>query len=945
MKKYDHKKIEKKWQDYWDENQTYKTSDDLTKKKFYTLVEFPYPSGAGVHVGHAKGHNAVDVFARYKRMNGYNVLIPMGFDAFGLPAENFAIKNKKHPGTFTQENINNFIKQIKQFGCSFDWSRKIDTTDPKYYKWTQWIFLKLFEMGLAYEKEAPINWCPSCKTGLANEEVINGKCERCDSEVEQRNMRQWFLKITDYAEKLIKDLDNVNWPEYIKTSQKNWIGKSEGAEINFKMENSNDKITVFTTRVDTIFGCTYVVLAPENKIIESLKSQIKNISEVEKYIEIAKNKKDLERTDLNKDKSGVKLDGIFAINPFNNEKVEIWVADYVLGSYGTGAVMAVPAHDERDMEFAKKYNLKIKTVIEPVTGVKKENEEFRKSIVALLKDPKTDKVLSINWGNDLGGNLLIGGGLENNEDALECAKREILEETGYKNFKLIDKSEKINHHYFAFSKNVARSIEAYGFYFELIDKERVEQKLEENEKNKFSVEWLDKNDLENKIKDPLHLYLFEKFINNKFYTDDGVLFDSEKFSGLDSVIAREQMIQFAEENNFGKRKINYKFRDWLFSRQRYWGEPIPVIKCPQCGNVAIPESELPLLLPEVENYEPTGTGESPLAAIESWVNTTCPKCGCKAKRETNTMPQWAGSSWYFLRYIDPHNDNALASKEKLEHFMPVDIYFGGAEHTTVHLLYSRFWNKALYDAGIVPCSEPYKRRVQHGLIMGEDGRKMSKRWGNVINPDDVIEQYGADTMRTYIMFMGPYGEGGTWSTAAINGVDRFINRVWSLQEKNIVEENDDKETLSLLNKTIKKVGEDIENISYHTALSQLMILLNYIYPKETISKNLLNTYLKLLAPFAPHVTEEIYQNINGQCESIHLQKWPEYNEVLMQDEEVNFVISINGKMRDIVKVNKDISQEEIESISKSNEKIKKYLEGQNIKKTIFVKNKMINFVI
>ncbi len=849
MKKYDHKKIEKKWQDEWEKQEVYKTSDNLTKKKFYTLVEFPYPSGAGVHVGHAKGHNAVDVFARYKRMNGYNVLIPMGWDAFGLPAENFAIKNKKHPGLFTQENINNFRKQIKKFGCSFDWSREIDTTDPKYYKWTQWIFLKLFEMGLAYEKEAPINWCPSCKTGLANEEVINGKCERCDSDVEQRNMKQWFLKITDYAEKLIKDLDDVNWPEYIKTSQKNWIGKSEGAEIEFKIENSNEKIKVFTTRVDTIFGCTYVVLAPENKIIDNLKSSIKNISDVEKYIETAKNKKDLERTDLNKDKSGVKLEGVYAINPFNGEKVEVWIADYVLGSYGTGAVMAVPANDERDMEFAKKYNLTIKYTI--------------------LNSPSYSYLYKINE--------------DNSEE--------------WRTFELT---------------------------FENI----------KGRDDKF-----------------LSLLLAESIKDKIALLNEGYLFNCDsEYRGLDSKTAREKMIQFAEENNFGKRKINYKFRDWLFSRQRYWGEPIPIIKCPICGNVPVPEKELPLLLPDVENYEPTGTGESPLAIIDSWVNTTCPKCGADAKRETNTMPQWAGSSWYFLRYIDPNNSSTLASRDKLEHFMPVDIYFGGAEHTTVHLLYSRFWNKALYDAGVVPLSEPYKRRVQHGLIMGEDGRKMSKRWGNVINPDDVIEQYGADTMRTYIMFMGPYGEGGVWSTTAINGVNRFINRVWSLQEKVDVGVNcdsfcDDKETISLLHKTIKKVGEDIENISYHTALSQLMILLNHIYSKDKISKNLYNIYLKLLAPFAPHVTEEIWKELNPNEKSIHLQSWPEYKEELLQDNEIKFVVSINGKMRDIVNVSRDIDQENIEEILKSNEKIQKYLDGQNIKKIIFVKNKMINFVI
>ena len=947
-KQYNPKEIEKKWQEYWDENKTYKTKsyNETDKKKFYCLVEFPYPSGAGVHVGHVKGQTAVDIYGRYKRMSGYNVLMPMGFDAFGLPAENFAIKNKKHPRHFTEENIQNFIRQIKSFGPSFDWDRMVDTTDPKYYKWTQWIFLKLFEMGLAYEKEAPINWCPSCKTGLANEEVIDGKCERCDTPVEQKNMKQWFLKITEYADRLIDDLKDLNWPEYIKISQKNWIGKSEGAEIKFKIKNSKLDITVFTTRLDTIYGCTYVVIAPENKLIDELSNNIKNINEVKKYIEECKNKTDLERTDLNKDKTGIKLEGIFAINPFNNKNVEVWVADYVLNSYGTGAVMAVPAHDERDYDFAKKYNLEIKNVIEPITGEKRENEEYRKSIVALLKNPKTNKILSINWGEKLGGNILIGGGAKDGEDLLDTAIREVKEETGYKNFKLINRSEKINHHYFAFSKNVSRGIDAYGFYFELIDEEKEDQKLEEDEKGKFVVEWLDAKDLENKIKDPLHYYLFQKFINNKLYTEDGILFDSGEFSKLGSEDARKKMIEKAEKEGFGKKQINYKLRDWLFSRQRYWGEPMPIVKCEKCGNVAIPEKELPLLLPDVENYEPTGTGESPLASITSWVNTTCPKCGGKAKRETNTMPQWAGSSWYFLRYIDPHNEKEFASSKSLKYFMPVDIYFGGAEHTTVHLLYSRFWNKALYDKKIVPVSEPYQRRVQHGLIMGEDNRKMSKRWGNVINPDDVIEKYGADTMRTYIMFMGPYEDSSAWSTTAINGMNRFINKVWKLQEKEIVDIEDDKETLILLNKSIKKVGEDIERISYHTAISQLMILLNYISLKEKISENLFNTYLKLLAPFAPHIADEMWHNMNGEdVGSIHLEKWPEYNDKLILDEEVKFVISVNGKMRDIINIEKDLEEKDILDIIKNNIKVQKYIQEQNIKKTVFVKNKMINFVI
>lgn len=802
---YDYKNIEKKWQKYWEENKTYKTNIESDKEKFYSLVEFPYPSGSGVHVGHVKGQTAVDIFSRYKRMNGFNVLNAMGWDAFGLPAENFAIKNKKHPGEFTKENIENFRRQIKSFGPSFDWDREIDTTDPKYYKWTQWIFLKLFEMGLAYEKEAPINWCPSCKTGLANEEVLEGKCERCDSLVEQKNMKQWFLKITDYAEKLIKDLDDLNWPEYIKTSQKNWIGKSEGAEIEFSVENSEEKIKVFTTRIDTIFGCTYIVLAPENSLVSDLKDEIENWEEVSDYVNKIKNKSDLERTDLNKDKTGIKLIGIKAVNPFNNNKVDVFIADYVLNSYGTGAVMAVPAHDERDFEFAKKYDLAIKQVIK--------------------KEKDTDNL----------------------EDC---------------------------------------------------------------------------------------------------YTENGYLINSGEFTNLDSVKAREEMTKKGEELNFVKRKINYKFRDWLFSRQRYWGEPIPIIKCSSCGNVPLPENELPLLLPDVENYEPSGTGESPLAKIDSWVNVKCPKCGQDAKRETNTMPQWAGSSWYFLRYIDPHNEKEMASEESLKYFMPVDIYFGGAEHTTVHLLYSRFWNKALYDKGIVPVSEPYKRRVQHGLILAEDGRKMSKRWGNVINPDDVIAEFGADVMRIYIMFMGPYGDTSAWSTSAINGINRFINKIWNLSEKEIDDDEAGKETLNVLHKTIKKVGEDIENISFHTAVSQLMILLNHLSSQEKINRETFNIYLKLLAPFAPHISEEIYQKLNPEeKQSIFKLSWPKYDANLIKDEKIKIAIQINGKLRDDLEVDFDSEEALVVGLAKEKDLIKKWLENKKIIKIIFVKNRLLNFVV
>jgi leucyl-tRNA synthetase len=800
---YNYQEVEKKWQKYWDENKTYKTEVSVNKKKFYTLVEFPYPSGAGLHVGHVKGQVAVDVFARHKRMKGYNVLNAMGWDAFGLPAENYAIKNKKHPRDFTKKNIDNFRRQIKKFGPSFDWDREIDTTDPEYYKWTQWIFLKLFEKGLAYEKEAPINWCSSCKTGLANEEVLEGRCERCDSEVEQKNMKQWFLKITDYADKLEKDLEGLDWASHIKASQINWIGRSEGVEIDFKIKEVGEKITTFTTRIDTIFGCTYLVLSPENKLIKKIKDHITNYSEVEKYAEKIKNKTDLERTDLNKNKTGLRLEGLRAVNPFNNEDIDIFIADYVLSSYGTGAVMAVPAHDERDFEFATKYNLPIKKVIK---------------------------------GGD--------------DDLPEC------------------------------------------------------------------------------------------------FTADGELIDSGDFTKLNSSQAREKMTQAGEGEGFVKRKVNYKLRDWLFSRQRYWGEPIPIIKCDSCGNVPVPEEELPLLLPEIDNYEPSGTGESPLAKIDSWVNVKCPKCNKEAKRETNTMPQWAGSSWYFLRYTDPKNSAEIASYDNLKYFMPVDIYFGGAEHTTVHLLYSRFWNKFLFDQGVVPVSEPYKKRIQHGLILAEDGRKMSKRWENVISPDDIIDKYGADVMRLYIMFMGPYEDTSSWSSSTINGVSRFISKIYSLLEKNINNQESDKETLSLLHKTIKKVNKDIENISFHTAISQMMIFTNHLLTKKDINKDDFNLFIKLLSPFTPHLSEELYHEINPEFkDSVFNLDWPEHNDDLVKDEKVKIAIQVNGKLRDEVEVDFDCEQGIVEKLAQEKESIKKWIDDKNIIKVIFVKNRLINLVV
>mgnify|MGYP006287729409 CR=1 FL=1 len=982
--KYDHKNIEQKWRQKWAERDLYKTEEKEGREKYYILDMFPYPSGAGLHVGHPKGYIATDVFARMKMMQGYNVLHPMGWDAFGLPAENYALKNKTHPRTATEENIKTFKGQLEKLGFTYDWDREINTTDPEFYKWTQWIFLQMFKKGLAYESYEPINWCPSCQTGLANEDLENGKCERCGSEVEQKPMRQWVLKITDYADRLLDDIEKLDeWDESIKEMQKNWIGRSFGAKIKFSLRNSRtdaehtrnfaeednaegllyknltykirgalfkvkkeiglghkeniyhkaleekfknlglkfdsekqldvkyngkkigvytpdfiieDKIIielkalpkvgkqqtnqvwtylkgneyklallanfspnelevrriiydkarnkdfpresasvprssatstsalseveVFTTRPDTLFGATYFVVAPEHPIIKNQKSKIKNQKEVEKYIEKAKKKTELERTDLAKEKAGVKLEGVVAVNPVNGEELPVFVADYVMMHYGTGAIMAVPAHDERDYEFAQNLNKELRI---------KNNEEIK---VKPVVKPKENE-----------------------------------------------------------------------------DKDFVDKVLEGEE----------------------------------CFSGEGVNVNSDFLDGLETKEAKEKMIEWLEENNLGKRDINYKLKDWVFSRQRYWGEPIPIVHCKECGAVGVPEKDLPVELPEVDHYEPTGTGESPLAGITDWVNTTCPECGGDAQRETNTMPQWAGSSWYYLRFIDPHNDKALVDKDKEKYWSPVDFYVGGAEHATRHLIYARFWHKFLYDIGSVNYSEPF-RRLQHvGIILAEDGRKMSKRWGNVINPDDIVEQYGADSMRVYEMFMGPFSQSTAWSTNGLIGARKFLEKVWSLKER-VSEKEDDKEAVSLLHKTIKKVGEDIEGFKLNTAVSAMMILVNKLTEVETVSKETYESLLKILSPFAPHLCEEIWEDL-GEKESIFKQSWPEFDPELARDETIELVIQVNGKVRDKMEVPADIEEEEAKKEALEREKIKSWIEGKEIVKIVFVPGKLVNIVV
>ena len=798
---YNHREVESKWQAIWDEEKAFRTSEDYSKPKYYALVEFPYPSGQGLHVGHPRPYTALDIVARKRRMQGYNVLYPMGWDAFGLPTENYAIKNHIHPKIVTKNNVEHFKNQLHSLGYSFDWEREVNTTDPEYYKWTQWIFLKLFHAGLAYKAEMPINWCTSCKIGLANEEVVNGVCERCGSEVVRKVKSQWMLKITEYADKLLEGLNMVDYVERVKVSQRNWIGKSTGAEVDFILKDKEDKMTVYTTRPDTLFGVTYMVMSPEHPFIDKYRSDIENWDEVVSYREMAARKSDFERTELAKDKTGVMLKGLSAVNPVNGKEIPVWISDYVLMSYGTGAIMAVPAHDERDWEFAKKFNMPI---IEVVAGSPVDVNE------AVFTDVET-----------------------------------------------------------------------------------------------------------------------------------GALVNSDFLNGLSVTDAKKKITDFLTEKGIGHAKTNFKLRDWVFSRQRYWGEPIPIVKCEKCGYVPVPESELPLELPEVESYMPTDTGESPLASMTDWVRTTCPNCGGPAERETDTMPQWAGSSWYFLRYIDPENKEALASKEALDYWMPVDWYNGGMEHTTLHLLYSRFWHRFLYDEKVVSCPEPYAKRTSHGMILGSNGEKMSKSRGNVVNPDDIVREYGADTLRTYEMFIGAFELSAAWSEDGVKGCRRFLERVWKLQDILTQEEGYSKDLEIKMHQTIKKVSGDFESLKYNTAIAAMMALINEFYRKNAVTKGEFKTLLVLLNPVAPHITEEIWQKAGFEGR-IYQSVWPEYDEAKTVEATIEIAVQINGKTRATL----DIAREEEKDavIARAKEVIAEKLTG-NIVKEIYVPGRIVNIVM
>ncbi len=801
--RYDHKAVESKWQRIWDEENAFAASDDYSKPKYYALVEFPYPSGQGLHVGHPRPYTALDIVSRKRRMQGYNVLFPMGWDAFGLPTENYAIQNHIHPAEVTKNNIGRFKGQLQALGYSFDWEREINTTDPQYYHWTQWIFLQMFKAGLAYKKEMPINWCTSCKVGLANEEVVNGVCERCGSPVVRKVKSEWMLKITDYAEKLLEGLNDVDYIERVKIQQKNWIGRSTGAEVDFPIAGTEDALRIYTTRADTLFGVTYMVVSPEHPYLDKYRDRIANWAEVQAYREQAAKKSDFERSELAKEKSGVAIDGIAAVNPVNKEQVPIWVSDYVLMSYGTGAIMAVPGHDSRDWEFAKAFGLPI------VQVVAKEGEEV---------------------------------------DIQEAAFTDV---------------------------------------------------------------------------------------------ETGVLVNSGFLNGLEVKDAKQKMIEYLEENRIGEAKVNYKLRDWVFSRQRYWGEPIPVVYCEKCGWVPLDESELPLLLPEVESYMPTDNGESPLAAMTDWVNTTCPCCGGPAKRETDTMPQWAGSSWYFLRYCDPKNPDALASPESLSYWMPVDWYNGGMEHTTLHLLYSRFWHRFLYDEGVVPCPEPYQKRTSHGMILGENGEKMSKSRGNVVNPDDIVREYGADTLRTYEMFIGAFDLAAAWSDDGVKGCRRFLERVWRLQDLVTEGEGYSADLETKMHQTIKKVSEDFENLKYNTAIAAMMALINEFYAKDAVTRDEYQTLLTLLNPVAPHITEELWENC-GFSGRIYEQAWPKYDEAKTVEDTVEIAVQINGKLRTTISIGREAPGDE--AIAMAKEALAGRIEG-NVVKEIYVPGRIVNLVI
>jgi leucyl-tRNA synthetase len=960
MKRYNPKEIEPKWQQKWAADKIYQAQDFSDKQKFVMLTEFPYPSGDGLHMGHMREYTLGDIMARHKRMQGLNVLFPMGYDAFGLPTENYAIKNKIAPQVATDHNVANFQKQFEAMGFSFDWSRSFRTTDPDYYKWTQWLFLQFFKKGLAYQKEVAINWCPFCKTGLSNEEVINGRHERCDTPVEKKLLKQWLLKITDYADRLIDGLSTVDYPSRIADQQINWIGRSKGASIKFKVESKKSEVEVFTTRPDTIFGTTFLVLAPEHPLVQEI-TTMEQKEHVNSYIKAAQAKSDIERQDTDREKTGV-FTGAYAINPANNQKIPIWIADYVLTGYGTGAIMAVPAHDERDREFAQKFNLPIIPVIEPKFGEEQGDETHKKAIIAIVRNPSTNEVLVLDWGprrDRWGGTMFIGGGADEDEDLVEAAKREIAEETGYTDLELVAKSASLGHSYY-YSNVKNRNDHAYcvGLLFDLKSQNKVDQSLDEGEKGKFVSKWIKISDAPKVVSEGgLHNWFFNELVLGNAYTAEGIMTNSGEYDGLNSSEAREKIVADLVKKGVAKEKVNYRLRDWIFSRQHYWGEPIPIIHCPKCGAVAVPDDQLPVTLPKVDHYEPTDTGESPLAAIDSWVNTTCPNCKGPAKRETDTMPNWAGSSWYYLRYYDPHNDKFFADRKKLDYWGEVDMYLGGMEHTTLHLLYSRFWHQFFYDQGLVPTPEPYQARRGQGIILAADGSKMSKSKGNVINPTEIIDAgYGADALRLLTAFLAPYDQTTPWNPEGVAGTHRFLNRLWTLvreyKDTKPTNTHEQKELLQITHKTIKKVSDDLQDMNFNTPIASLMAMVNELYKIKADSgftddkswQFALTSITQLLAPFAPHICEELWHELN-QKDSIHTANWPEFDPAYLASDIMKIVVQVNGKVRSTLEVATGTNEDHIMQLAKQDEKVASYLSGNTIKKSIYVPNKLVNFVV
>ena len=936
---YNFKEIEAKWQEYWDKNKTFKTDGyDFSKPKFYALDMFPYPSGVGLHAGHPEGYTATDIVSRMKRMQGYNVLHPMGYDSFGLPAEQYAIQTGNHPAKFTEENIKIFQGQLKRLGFSYDWDRVISTSDPSYYKWTQWIFKKLYEDGYAKQINMPVNWCEELGTVLANDEVIDGKSERGGYPVVRKDMKQWVIDIPAFAEDLLSGLDEIDWPESTKEMQRNWIGKSIGAHVTFKIKGTDDSFTVFTTRCDTLFGATYCVLAPEHVLVDKITTSEQKEA-VDKYKKECATKSDLERTELNKDKTGV-FTGAYAINPVNGTEIPIWISDYVLASYGTGAIMAVPAHDERDYEFAKKFDIPIIQVLEEVTGKVNENESYKESIVAIVYDPENDKYLTINW-HDKGGRLFIGGSIKDNEDPIDCALREVTEETGYDNLELVYSGFKINHHYYAYNKDKYFGIDCTPIMFRLKSNHMVNQNLDEDEE--FTVEWVDKETALNEIKDELHLKSFDYVTNGGAMVGDGIHINSEYLNGLNKEQAIDKMIAWLEENKCGNKQINYRIREWIFARQRYWGEPIPVIHLEDGRDVVLDDKDLPLVLPEMDDYKGRN-GMAPLENATEWKNVVVD--GVKGVRETSTMPGSAGSSWYFLRYIDPTNDEVFADKRLLDHWMPVDLYVGGPEHAVGHLLYARMWNQFLYNKGYVSVKEPFKKLVHQGMILGSNGIKMGKRYPEyVVNPDDVIKEYGTDTLRMYEMFMGPLEADKPWNDEAVNGIKKFLDRVWRLYHEDSKEFKDNSNLDKVYNQTVKKVTEDYESLNFNTAISQMMIFVNAVYKEDSWNEEYAKGLVKLLNPIVPHITEEIWNEVFKNTESIAYEPWPTYDESKLVDNTYELVVQVNGKVRGKIEVSSDVSDEEIKSMAKEIENVQRFIEGHEIVKEIIVPKKLVSIVI